>query len=117
MNTSNHFITRCLYLKDIINSYHPLSLFILQESDEDSDSDSESDSDDSDLDEDAIARRRELMRQRALYKAQAGNVQEEMMRKEDEKSEDESDSDEETEEEETDSEAEDGARLKPVFVR
>jgi len=90
---------------------------VKQESDEDSDSDSESDSDDSDLDEDAIARRRELMRQRALYKAQAGNVQEEMMRKEDEKSEDESDSDEETEEEETDSEAEDGARLKPVFVR
>ena len=27
------------------------------------------------VDEDAIARRRELMRQRALYKAQAGDVQ------------------------------------------
>ena len=46
-----------------------------QESDESSSSDDSSDSDDSDLDEDAIARRRELMRQRALYKAQAGDVQ------------------------------------------
>ena len=46
-----------------------------QESDKSSSSDDSSDSDDSDLDEDAIARRRELMRQRALYKAQAGDVQ------------------------------------------
>jgi len=88
-----------------------------QESDESSSSDDSSDSDDSDLDEDAIARRRELMRQRALYKAQAGDVQEEAMRKEDEKSDSESDGDEETSEEETDSDQEDGARLKPVFVR
>merc|ERR1719228_1398452 len=88
-----------------------------QESDESSSSDDSSDSDDSDLDEDAIARRRELMRQRALYKAQAGDVQEEAMRKEDEKSDSESDGDEESSEEETDSDQEDGARLKPVFVR
>ena len=47
-----------------------------QESDEEDEDESEEDSDSSDeeLDEDAIARRRELMRQRALYKAQAGDA-------------------------------------------
>jgi len=89
-----------------------------QESDEEDEDESEEDSDSSDeeLDEDAIARRRELMRQRALYKAQAGDAPEEVMRKEDEKS-GASSEDEETSEEETDSEEEEGARLKPVFVR
>jgi hypothetical protein len=56
------------------------------------------------------------MRQRALYKAQAGDAPEEVMTKEEEKSGGESD-EEETSEEETDSEEEEGARLKPVFVR
>jgi len=87
-----------------------------QESEDSDESDEDSDSSDEELDEEAIARRRELMRQRALYKAQAGDVQEEMMTKEDEQSGPESE-EEETSEEETDSEEEEGARLKPVFVR
>jgi len=88
-----------------------------QESEEEDESDDDSDSsDDEELDEEAISRRRELMRQRALYKAQAGDVQEEVMTKEDEKSGPDSE-EEETSEEETDSEDEEGARLKPVFVR
>ena len=47
-----------------------------QESDDEDEGESEEDSDSSDeeLDEEAIARRRELMRQRALYKAQAGDA-------------------------------------------
>jgi len=90
---------------------------VKEESDDDDDDESDdSDSSDEDLDEDAIARRRELMRQRALYRAQAGEVVEEVMTKEEEKSGPDSD-EEETSEEETDSEEEEGARLKPVFVR
>jgi microfibrillar-associated protein 1 len=59
------------------------------------------------------------MRQRALTRAQIGMGQEEVMAKEDEKSasEAEEDLEETTEEETTDSEGEEGARLKPVFVR
>merc|ERR1719383_53426 len=87
-----------------------------QESEDSDESEEDSDSSDEELDEDAIARRRELMRQRALYKAQAGDAPEEVMRKEDEQSGPESE-EEETSEEETDSEEEEGARLKPVFVR
>merc|ERR1740128_514473 len=85
------------------------------EGEEESEDESD-DSDDEEVDEDAIARRRELMRQRALYKAQAGDVQEEMLPRDEEKSGPESE-EEETSEEETDSEEEEGARLKPVFVR
>ena len=73
------------------------------------------------MDEDAILRRRELMRQRALAKAQIGIGQEEIMDKEEEKSggsdEEEEEEEESSEEETTDSEEEEGARLKPVFVR
>ena len=58
-----------------------------------------------DLDEAGILRRRELMRQRALARAQIGMGQEEVMAKEDEKSASEhEDEDETTEEETTDSE-------------
>merc|ERR1712156_98831 len=82
------------------------------------DSDGGSTSGEEDLDEAGILRRRELMRQRALARAQIGMGQEEVMAKEDEKSvSEESDSDETTEEETTDSEQEEGARFKPVFVR
>jgi len=89
-----------------------------EESEEDEDEDDESSSSsDEDLDEDAIQRRRELMRQRALAKAQIGAGQEEVMDKEEEKSGPEESDEEETEESETDSEEEEGARLKPVFVR
>jgi len=87
-----------------------------EEEEEEDDESEDTDSSDEDLDEDAIARRRELMRQRALYRAQAGEVLEEVMTKEEEKSGPDSD-EEETSEEETDSEEEEGARLKPVFVR
>lgn len=81
--------------------------------------DSES-SGDEDLDEAGIQRRRELMRQRALARAQIGMDQDEIMAKEEEKSASESDGDDddETTEEETDSENDaPGGRLKPVFVR
>ena len=77
----------------------------------------DSSSGDEELDEDAILRRRELMRQRALAKAQIGLGQEEIMDKEDEKSGTEEEEEESSEEETTDSEEEEGARLKPVFVR
>ncbi len=99
-----------------------------------SSSDSSS-SGDEELDEEAISRRRDLMRQRALAKAQIGIDQEEILvlsmkaypsvvcvfytsflqDKEEEKS-GSDDEEEETSEEETDSEEED-AKLKPVFVR
>ena len=79
---------------------------------------SSSSSGEEDLDDDGIQRRRELMRQRALARAQIGMGQEEVMAKEEEKPvSEESDSDETTEEETTDSEEEEGARFKPVFVR
>lgn len=87
-----------------------------EEEESEDESDDSDDSDDEEVDEDAIARRRELMRQRALYKAQAGDIQEEVLPRDDEKSGPESE-EEETSEEETDSEEEEGARLKPVFVR
>ena len=87
--------------------------------DEDDEDDGMS-SGDEDLDEAGIQRRRELMRQRALARAQIGMGQDELLAKEEEKSASDDD-DEETSEEETsddDSENEDGqARLKPVFVR
>ena len=84
------------------------------ESEEDSE-DSESDDDD-EMDEETVGRRRELMRQRALARAQMGMKQEELLAKEEEKSG--SDEEEETSEEETESEEEEQeARLKPVFVR
>ena len=59
-----------------------------------------------DLDEEGVQRRRELMRQRALARAQIGMGVEEAMPKEEEKSasEDEEDEEETTEEETTDSE-------------
>merc|ERR1711953_1214928 len=86
--------------------------------DKDEPMESSSSSGEEDLDDDGIQRRRELMRQRALARAQIGMGQEEVMAKEEEKAvSEESDSDETTEEETTDSEGEEGARLKPVFVR
>ncbi len=72
------------------------------------------------MDEEAIQRRRDLMRQRALAKAQIGLGPEEVMEKEEEKEGAGKDSDDEetSEEETTDSEdEEEGAMLKPVFVR
>ena len=70
------------------------------------------------MDEDAIQRRRDLMRQKAALKAQAGIVAQEVLAKEEERSGGEEDEEEEeSSEEETDSEEEEGARLKPVFVR
>merc|ERR1719450_569935 len=68
------------------------------------------------MDEDTVTRRRELMRQKAIAKAQMGVKQEELLAKEEEKSgseEEEDSSEEETESEEEEQEA----RLKPVFVR
>ena len=88
------------------------------ENDKDEPMESSSSSGEEDLDDDGIQRRRELMRQRALARAQIGMGQEEVMAKEDEKAvSEESDSEETTEEETTDSEQEEGARFKPVFVR
>merc|ERR1711971_931866 len=88
------------------------------EDDEAMDSDGGSTSGEEDLDEAGILRRRELMRQRALARAQIGMGQEEVMAKEEEKEQSASENEEETTEEETtDSEGEEGARLKPVFVR
>jgi len=82
------------------------------------DDDDDSSSGEEDLDDAGIQRRRELMRQRAMTRAQIGMGQEEVMAKEEEKSASEDEDEEETTEEETtDSEAEGGARLKPVFVR
>ena len=80
---------------------------------------SDSSSDNEDLDDEGIENRRKLMRQKALAIKDLGVGQEEVMAKEDEKeaSEEEDDEDETTEESETDSENEEGARLKPVFVR
>merc|ERR1712236_204123 len=60
----------------------------------DSDNSDDSDTSDEEMDEDAITRRRELMRQKAIAKAQMGVKQEEVLEKE-----------------------EQGARLKPVFVK
>ena len=91
------------------------------EEDMDTDSSAVSSGED-DMDEEAIQRRRDLMRQRALAKAQIGLGPEEVMEKEEEReaaaggagSEE---SDETSEEETSDSDEEEGARLKPVFVR
>eukprot|EP00095_Tigriopus_kingsejongensis_P003691 maker-scaffold11_size778918-snap-gene-6.56 protein:Tk03691 transcript:maker-scaffold11_size778918-snap-gene-6.56-mRNA-1 annotation:"microfibrillar-associated protein 1" len=83
----------------------------------DMDTDDSSSNEDDELDEEAIQRRRDLMRQRALAKAQIGIEEEEIMDKEEEKSASESEEEETTEEETTDSEGDEGARLKPVFVR
>jgi len=82
-----------------------------------SDEDSDSDSSDEEMDEEAIQRRRDLMRQKAALKAQAGMTAQEILAKEEEKSGGEDEEEEESSEEETDSEEEEGARLKPVFVR
>jgi len=82
----------------------------------DLDSDDSSSGDD-DLDEEGIQRRRDLMRQRALARAQIGVGQEEILAKEDEKSASEDEEETSSEEETSDSEEEEGARLKPVFVR
>jgi len=91
---------------------------IKTEESEEEDSDEDSDSSDEDMDEDAIGRRRELMRQRALAKQQLGVRQEEVLAKEEERSGPEDEEEGETSDEETDSEEEEaGARLKPVFVR
>ena len=92
-----------------------------EEEDMDTDSSAVSSGED-DMDEEAIQRRRDLMRQRALAKAQIGLGPEEVMEKEEEReaaaggagSEE---SDETSEEESSDSDEEEGARLKPVFVR
>merc|ERR1712098_861515 len=71
---------------------------------------------DDEIDEETVTRRRELMRQRAIAKAQMGMKQEELLAKEEEK--EGSEDEEESSEEETDSEEEEQeARLKPVFVR
>ena len=82
-------------------------------------SDDSDTSGDDEMDEAAVQRRRELMRQRALARAQIGVGQEEIMEKEDEQAEvsEEEEGEETSEEETTDSEEEEGARLKPVFVR
>jgi len=89
-----------------------------EDNDAQMDSDEGSTSGEEDLDEAGILRRRELMRQRALARAQIGMGQEEVMAKEEEKEQSASENEEETTEEETtDSEGEEGARLKPVFVR
>ena len=80
------------------------------------DSDDSSSGDD-DLDEEGIQRRRDLMRQRALARAQIGVGQEEIMAKEEEQSVSEDEEETSSEEESEDSEEEEGARLKPVFVR
>ena len=50
-----------------------------------SDEDSDSDSSDEEMDEDAIQRRRDLMRQKAQLKAQAGMTAQEILAKEEEK--------------------------------
>ena len=65
------------------------------------DSDGGSTSGEEDLDEAGILRRRELMRQRALARAQIGMGQEEVMAKEEEKEQSASENEEETTEEET----------------
>jgi len=84
----------------------------------DSDDSDDSDTSDEEMDEDAITRRRELMRQKAIAKAQMGVKQEEVLEKEEERSGPEDEEEGETTEEETDSEEEEqGARLKPVFVK
>ena len=86
---------------------------------ESEDSDTSGDEDD-EMDEEAVQRRRDLMRQRALARAQIGVGQEEVMEKEDEQADltEEEEGEETSEEETTDSEeGEEGARLKPVFVR
>ena len=82
-------------------------------------SDDSDTSGDDEMDEEAVQRRRELMRQRAVARAQIGVGQEEIMEKEEEKAEvsEEEEGEETSEEETTDSEEEEGARLKPVFVR
>ena len=88
---------------------------IIKEESEDDDDSDDSDSDD-EMDEQAVQRRRDLMRQRAIAKAQMGVKQEELLAKEEEK--EGSEEEEESSEEETDSEEEEQeARLKPVFVR
>jgi len=88
---------------------------IIKEESEDESDDSDSDDDD-EIDEETVTRRRELMRQRAIAKAQMGMKQEELLAKEEEK--EGSEDEEESSEEETDSEEEEQeARLKPVFVR
>lgn len=83
----------------------------------DSSSSDDDDDDDDDLDEEGIQRRRDLMRQRALARAQIGVGQEEILAKEEEKPVSESEEDTSSEEETSDSDEEEGARLKPVFVR
>jgi len=89
---------------------------IIKEESEDESDDSDSDDDDDEMDEDTVTRRRELMRQKAIAKAQMGVKQEELLAKEEEKSG--SEEEEDSSEEETDSEEEEQeARLKPVFVR
>jgi len=89
---------------------------IIKEESEDDDDDSDDSDSDDEMDEQAVQRRRDLMRQRAVAKAQMGVKQEELLAKEEEK--EGSEEEEESSEEETDSEEEEQeARLKPVFVR
>ena len=89
---------------------------IIKEESEDDDDDSDDSDSDDEMDEQAVQRRRDLMRQRAIAKAQMGVKQEELLAKEEEK--EGSEEEEESSEEETDSEEEEQeARLKPVFVR
>ena len=89
---------------------------IIKEESEDDDNDSDDSDSDDEMDEQAVQRRRDLMRQRAVAKAQMGVKQEELLAKEEEK--EGSQEEEESSEEETDSEEEEQeARLKPVFVR
>ena len=78
----------------------------------------DSSSGEEDLDDEGIQRRRELMRQRAMARAQIGMGQEEVMAKEEEKSasEKEDDEDETTEEETDSSDDEEGVRMKPRFI-
>jgi len=89
----------------------------LASSDSSSSDDDLDDDDDDDLDDEGIQRRRDLMRQRALAKAQIGLGQEELLAKEDEKPASESEEETSSEEETDSSDEEEGARLKPVFVR
>ncbi|XP_064477473.1 microfibrillar-associated protein 1-like [Ornithodoros turicata] len=76
--------------------------------------DAEDSSDEEDLDDEEIERRRLMLRQRALHKAQ----EEELLDLEDDGRSEEADTEESEYEEYTESEEEDvGPRLKPVFVR
>nr|ACO13124.1 Microfibrillar-associated protein 1 [Lepeophtheirus salmonis] len=90
-----------------------------RENESDDSSSDDDDDDNDDLDEEGISRRRELMRQRALMKAQIGEKEEIMDIEEEKSGEEDKEDSSSSEEETTDSEDSDGegAKLKPIFVR